>query len=255
MSPPYSVHIGVSTGSLPRARAPELVAHTRKSHLTCVDVRVGKGHRWEGDGIGLGLDTVAESGLHTAFVGLGAHLGDGTPKDDVPREIGERNLPVKVFCVEDPDGPEVEADLARLRSTAPEVWVETHAGGPPIPRLLDLCEELGLGLVVDTLGLFRSPGGRRAPDRRLASFTRAIQVKGFDGTTHRHRPLDEHDLEPLYELYAAGCTAPWVTVESRAGALEDDARTLKRFLRSTVGARIAQSTEVPVQGQREGDTV
>lgn len=254
MSPPRSVHIGVSTGSLPGASAPELVARARKSHLTCVDVRVGKGHRWEGDGIALGLDTVAESGLHTAFVGLGAYLGDGTPKD-VPGEVGDRNLPVKVFCVEDPVGPEVESDLVRLRSTVPEVWVETHAGGPPIPRLLDLCEELGLGLVVDTLGLFRSPGGRCAPARRLASLTRAIQVKGFDGTNHRHRPLDEHDLEPLHELYAAGCTASWVTVESRAGALEDDARTLKRFLWSTVGARIAQGTEMPVHGHGEEDTV
>ncbi|QYC44239.1 hypothetical protein Nocox_33345 [Nonomuraea coxensis DSM 45129] len=201
--------LGLSSGSLPHATAADLAAAVLGHGGSGLDLRIGKGHAWERDGVERGLRAIAAAGAEVFFTGVGARLGDPAA------ELAEAPpaWPVKVFCVERPD-PGLVAEQAAGR----ELWVETHAGGPDVTTLIDLAERTGVGLVLDVLGLAEIGGADRHRLAALAPHVRAAQVKGFHRTPQgtRHRPLEPRDLEPVLAVMER-TSLRCVTVESRAG--------------------------------------
>ncbi|MGC5009256.1 hypothetical protein ACLQ2R_00680 [Streptosporangium sp. DT93] len=222
--------IGLSSGTLPRSTAAELAGAVLAYGGSGLDLRVGKGQRWEEDGVLSGLRAIGSAGLDVFFTGLGWRLGD--PALPRPETAGvPAAWPVKVFCVEAPDPGLVGEQVAAAADAGFELWVETHAGGPDVDGLIDLAGRTGVGVVLDVLGLAAIGG---ADDHRLAGLAphvRAAQVKGVTRTPQgvRHRPLAPPDLDPVLrvmESTALRC----VTVESRAGTPDADLAVLARAL-------------------------
>jgi len=215
--------LGYSSGTLPEAGPEELARAVLLAGGTGVDLRIGKGHGWERDGVRPGIDRIRRTGAEVFFVGVGWRLGDPAHwplvEEPVPAEY-----PVKVFCVEHPDPALVAEQLAAAAEARLQPWVETHAGGPDVPGLIDITERTGVGILVDLLGLAEIGGADRAQLRALAPFVRAAQVKGFRRTAQgtRHRPLAPHDLSYLLDLGPLKA----VTIESRAGTPDADLAVL-----------------------------
>jgi len=215
------VRLGLSSGSAPRLTAGELTALVRAAGGTVADLRAGKGHRWEEQGIA-GLD-----GLAVSFVGISAVLGTGgqdlTPAEPFP------GRGIKVFaapgCVDASVTVEQVAVLTKQR--APEqVLVETHRGGASPGELVALCERYGCRLVLDNLGLDDIADDFASAVPPLAPWTSAVQVKGYDrpagGGKPPHRPLATSDLGWLGAFADVD-----ITVESRAGIPHEDLTILR----------------------------
>jgi hypothetical protein len=218
-----SARLGLSSGSAPALPAGEFAALVRGAGGTVADLRAGKGHRWEKDGI----DGLA--GLAVAFVGISAVLG--RPDQDLGAAEAFAGRDVKVFAA--PGAPHAAVTAGQLRTLtrdrAPEqVLVETHRGGAGPEELAALCDRYGCRLVLDNLGLHEITGDFDAALRDLAPRTAAVQVKGFDATPGRerppHRPLTRADLGWLAAFATASVD---ITVESRAGTPHDDLTTLR----------------------------
>lgn len=230
------VRTGLSSGSVSAASAAELGRLTASLGGDVVDLRAGKGHRWEEDGIA----AVRAEGVDVAFVGISAALGDPRSlPETLTGLVPEPGLPVKVFAAEGCTSPsrfgltshqiKVLTDAA---GSAGRVLVETHHGYAPVPELLDLCERTGVRILLDTLGLARVDSQPLDAARQLADLTVAVQVKGFDWADpehSRHLPLGTCEgptrriLDVLPHVAAA-------TVESKAGCLEGDLRALRAWL-------------------------
>lgn len=236
--------IGYSSGTLPSASADELAAAVLAAGGTGLDLRIGKGHAWERDGLAAGLDRIAAAGVDVFFTGVGWRLGDpaGWPLVESDQDSVPREYPVKVFCVADPDLALVADQLAAASAAGLEPWVETHAGGPDAGGLLRLAEKTGVGVLLDLLGLAEIGGASPGQLRALAPFLRAAQVKGVLRTTQgtRHRPLAYEDLTVLLELMQTAALRA-VTVESRAGTPEADLAVLAR----AVAHQLASPTPTP----------
>lgn len=231
-----TVRTGLSSGCVPALPAGELGRLTASLGGEVVDLRAGKGHRWEEDGLG----AVRAEGVDVAFVGISAVLGDPC---SVPEALAglvpEPGLPVKVFAAEgctDPSAFELTSRqikvLADAVGSADRILVETHHGYAPVPELLDLCERAGVRILLDTLGLARVDDQPLDSARLLADHTVAVQVKGFDWADpehSRHFPLEtcraqtRRILDVLPHVTA-------VTVESKAGRPDDDLHVLREWL-------------------------
>ncbi|GHI03118.1 hypothetical protein AQI88_02035 [Streptomyces cellostaticus] len=225
-------HLGYSSGTLPQAGPEELARAVLHAEGTGVDLRIGKGHGWERDGVQPGIDRIRRTGAEVFFVGVGWRLGDPAHWP-VAEEPVPAPYPVKVFCTERPDPALVAEQLAAAAEAGVEPWVETHAGGPDVAGLIDLAERTGVGVLVDLLGLAEIGGAHRAQLRALSPFVRAAQVKGVRRTAQgtRHRPLTPHDLTDLSYLLELGPLRA-VTVESRAGTPDADLAVLAAALAS-----------------------
>jgi hypothetical protein len=222
---------------LPSAGAAELANAVLAAGGTGLDLRIGKGHGWERDGVPAGLDQIAAVGVDVFFLGVGWRLGDpaGWPVGERDLDAPPRGYPVKVFCVADPDSVLVDEQLAAAAAAGVEPWVETHGGGPDVRGLLDLTARTGVGVLVDLLGLAEIGGASPAQLRSLAPSVRAAQVKGVVHTAGgtRHRPLVPEDLtDLLYLLQTVPLRA--VTVESRAGTPDADLAVLAHALDAAV---------------------
>lgn len=213
-----TARLGLSSGSAPGLDAPEFAALVRRAGGTVADLRAGKGHRWEEQGLA-GL-----CGLPVSFVGISVTLGrpgrDGEAAERFPGES------VKVFAA--PGALDAEATAGQMRALTadrkPEqVLVETHRGGAGPDELVRLCERYGCRLVLDNLGLDDIAADFRGALGDLAPLTAAVQVKGFE-PDRAHRPLTEGDLGWLAAFRNARVD---VTVESRAGTPHQDLRVLR----------------------------
>jgi len=209
--------LGYSSGTLPGAGPGELARAVLRAGGTGVDLRIGKNHCWERDGVCTGIDRIRAEGAEVFFVGVGRRLGDPTGWFDDGQPL-PREYPVKVFCVEHPDRSLVSDQLAAATEAGLRPWVETHAGGPDVSGLIDLAERTGVGVLFDLLGVIEIGGADRSQLRALAPFVRAAQVKGVRRTEQGtlHRPLRLPDLSDLVYLLGLGPPRP-MTVESRAG--------------------------------------
>ncbi|MEV4476935.1 hypothetical protein [Nonomuraea sp. NPDC049504] len=240
--------LGLSSGSLPDAGAAELAAATALAGGGTVDLRAGKGHAWERDGIARGIRQVTAAGVEVAFVGCGARAGRtkvgcgarageteagcGGRGGDVGLELPVTGHPVKVFCVPEPDPATLAGQVRAAADQGVALWVETHQGGPSCRRLAQLAEVTGIGVVVDLLGVAATGGADAATLARLAPHVRAVQVKGFRrdaAGAYRHRALRAADLEPVEALLSSGAPIRAITVESRAGTAVDDLRMLAKW--------------------------
>ncbi|WP_084963706.1 hypothetical protein [Thermoactinospora rubra] len=218
-----TVRLGLSSGTVPAMTAAELAAFTRSLGGTVVDLRAGKGHAWERDGV------AALGGLAVAFVGLSVVLGEDPEQPAAVSDIARRfeGLPVKVFAARGASASRrAREQLAALTGTrtAADVLVETHRGGAGPKELAELCSRHGTRLVIDNLGLHEISRDVEADLAYLAPLARAVQVKGF-GAGGRHRPLAEEDLSWSHLFAEVGVD---VTVESRAGTPEHDLSVLAR---------------------------
>ncbi|MEV4807854.1 hypothetical protein AB0K18_48365 [Nonomuraea sp. NPDC049421] len=248
--------LGLSSGSLPDAGAAELAAATARAGGGTVDLRTGKGHAWERDGVARGIRQVTAAGVEVAFVGCGARAGRteigrgaraGETEVGRGARAGETGVgrgggaglelpvtghPVKVFCVPEPDPATLAGQVRAAADQGVALWVETHQGGPSCRRLAQLAEVTGIGVVVDLLGVAATGGADAATLARLAPHVRAVQVKGFRrdaGGAYRHRALRAADLEPVEALLSSGAPIRAITVESRAGTAVDDLRMLAKW--------------------------
>ncbi|MDF5757690.1 hypothetical protein [Spongiactinospora sp. TRM90649] len=229
-----SARLGLSSGSVPRLSAAELAALTRAGGGEVVDLRTGKGQRWEHDGI------PALDGLPVAFVGVSLVLGRDDAADGLAAARRFPGRPVKVFAAEGAARARITLDQIATLSHDREprdILVETHRGGAAPAELAELCHRHGCALVIDNLGLHEISGHDDDPHgphvlRELAALARAVQVKGFTparpGERPRHRALTETDLTWL-DAFAG--RAPDITVESRAGTPAADLAVLGRAWR------------------------
>ncbi|QNP67879.1 hypothetical protein [Streptomyces genisteinicus] len=234
--------LGLSSGSAPELDADGLAALTLRLGGDAVDVRASKGHAWEGSG---GLRALRAAGVRVCFVGHSTVLGrPGSPPAD-PAWL-EDGLPVKVFAAEGCTAPEHRdrtrrqiAALAAASGGPGNVLVETHHGYAPVPELRRLCEETGVRLLLDTLGLARIHPDPVAAAAELAPWISYAQVKGFDPGapgTGGHLPLEGSRAAWTGEVLAAAGELRAVTVESRAGALDGDLAVLRDLYRTPATA-------------------
>ncbi|MEU8505016.1 hypothetical protein AB0C40_09865 [Streptomyces brevispora] len=242
--------IGLSSGSAARLPAGELARLALSLGGSAVDVREGKGHAWEQDG----LPALRAAGAEVCFVGVSTVLGDQAhpPGGAADLRWPEPGLPVKVFAAAGCTEPDrVELTLAQVRALAGRVGdsalvlVETHHGYAPVPELEELCRRAGTGILLDTMGLARIDRDPVAAAARLAPWTSYAQVKGFDWSapdTSRHQPLGASRPERTREVLAAAGGLRAVTVESKAPSLAEDTAQLLAWY--PTGASPAPSEEI-----------
>jgi hypothetical protein len=238
--------VGLSSGSAAGLGATELAGLVRSLGGTAVDVRAGKGHGWQREG----LAGLRAAGVRVCFVGVGAVLGRGESLAEEERAHLEPGLPVKVFaaagCLA---AGRAETTLAQIRELAalvggPEqVLVETHHGYAPVPELAELCERAGTRVLLDTMGLARIHPDPAAAAAQLAPWIPYAQVKGFDWDapgTSRHLPLASSCAAVTRAVLAAAGALRAVTVESKAAAaLAEDVALLRSWY------PVGTETEVP----------
>ncbi|OPF76707.1 hypothetical protein VT50_0222950 [Streptomyces antioxidans] len=220
---------GLSSASAPQLPGAELAALVRRHGGRTVDLRCGKGHRWETDG----LAPFADAGVDIAFIGVGVVLGDLAddaldPARDAPLRAG---VPVKVFAAPHCMAPDrLEVTRHQVRALADRVGgvenvlVETHDGGASPQTLAALHTEMGVRLVLDTLGLARITPDPLDAAGELSALVPAAQVKGFDWKSPRdtrHLPLAQY-AGPTRTLLAALPRLARVTVETHAGSHAED---------------------------------
>ncbi|MGK8509987.1 hypothetical protein ACRS5S_18710 [Nocardia asiatica] len=214
---------------MPESSAAELAASTSAAGGAGVDLRAGKGHGWERHGIDEGVAAVLAAGLSIYFLGSGVRLGERELHWDSIRPAIA--VPIKVFCVAEPDPALVAAQCAAAAEQGIELLVEAHEGGPDVVRLTELAEHTGVGVVLDLLGLARIGGASRTQLRELAPHVRAVQVKGFEPPENgwRHRPLQSSDLDQVRQIVADGAPVRAITVESRAGTPRQDLAVVEQL--------------------------
>ncbi|WP_326617704.1 hypothetical protein [Streptomyces decoyicus] len=227
---------GLSSGTAPDLSAIELADLVLRNGGTAVDLRVGKGHRWEEQG----TPAFRDAGVDIAFLGTGIVLGDpayspaslGTIAGIVP------GLPVKVFARAGCTRPEaldltqrqVSVLAAHLGSSG-RVLVETHRGYAPVGELRRLSRLTGIRLLLDTLGLAQIAGRPSAAAAQLADVVSAAQIKGFDWNSPletRHCALASV-ADRTQELLARLPHLASVTVETRAGSGAEDLRLINNW--------------------------
>lgn len=234
--------VGVCSTSLRHASARELLQAAAAAGADCVDLRAGRDQGWEPE-----LDVIADA-LPVAFVGVGDSLGGGVPEAPVApglmRSLVERGIPLRLFA-----GPlgDAEArrrfadDVARLRGAwGPKLRlaVEPHTGTPTLAQLDDVLAEHGVGAVVDTLALVKLRARLGEARAFLLRHGIAVQVKGLAlrNGDYRHVALDAAPaLTAWTAALLAGVDVP-ITVETKAGTVAEDIRTIRRVLATPEGA-------------------
>lgn len=232
-------HIGLSSGTAPELSATELIKMVRKGGGDTVDLRAGKGYRWEKEG----LKPFIDARIRIAFIGISVVLGDKRWNENsliqAASLFGGHTLKVfaKKGCMNEECRTFTKRQvqvLAEITGGADRVLMETHHGFSAVDELLRLHEETGAHLLIDTLGLARITNNPIGDAIRLAPIVRAVQVKGFDWSKpdrSQHIPLSATDLEKTIAIlrYTAA-HASAVTVETRAGSAVEDMVLLHSLL-------------------------
>jgi hypothetical protein len=238
-----SLLVGVSSSSLRHGSAQDLLRSAAAVGADCIDLRAGRGQRWEPE-----LDLIANA-LPVAFVGVGASLGAGVPEAPAPpelmRSIVERGIVLRLFVEPVDDAEAVRRfadDVARLRGAwGPELRlaVEPHTAAPALVQLDPVLAEHRVGAVVDTLGLVRLRA--RLDDARafLLRHAVAVQVKGLalHNGDYRHVALESAPSVMRWTAALLVGTDVPVTVETKAGTVAEDIRTIRRITTEDEEAR------------------
>lgn len=234
-----SLRIGLSSGSMPDLTANELIQKLRETGCNTVDLRVGKGHRWEEDGLTL----LRQSGIDVAFIGISCTLGDERfDKETLIKSLAPyADIPLKVFskpgCTTTQQIESTQEQVQVLASIAggtDRIWVETHKGNCGVEELVRISELLGTRVLLDTLGLACISEDPIEAMTRLMQFVSGVQTKGFNWDNPletMHVPLFKTDINKTYLiLQMLADTNCSVTVETRSGSALEDIKVLQSLL-------------------------
>ncbi|MNW37154.1 hypothetical protein D3C74_141880 [compost metagenome] len=234
-----SLRIGLSSGSLPDLSANELIKKLSGTGCNTVDLRVGKGHRWEEEGI----TPFREAGIEIAFIGISFTLGDDRfDKETLIKSIVPyTDIPIKVFskpgCTTTQQIELTQEQVQVLASIAggmDRVWVETHKGNCCVEELVRLSELLGTRVLLDTLGLACISNDPLEATTSLKRFISGVQTKGFNWdnpSETMHVPLSETDINKTYHILQMLMDTNYsVTVETRSGSALKDIMVLQSLL-------------------------
>jgi hypothetical protein len=227
--------VGFSSGSCPGLSATELVELAGRLGADVVDLRAGKAHGWEAQGV----EPLRAAGVRVAFVGVSLVLGRPSQQPTLRLSeldaLGAGGLPVKVFADAALDTDPAARELARRQVRelgGVPVLVETHHGYAGVAALAGLCDETGCQVLLDTLGLARLHGGLTGA-AVLRRYVVAAQVKGYPAGAAaggRHLPLRTMPAEHVAQVRELLPPGVPVLVESRAGVLADDLAVLRGWL-------------------------
>jgi hypothetical protein len=229
-----SLLVGASSLSLPHASAQDLLRCATAAGAECIDLRAGRDQRWEPE-----LDLIAEA-LPVTFVGVSACLGAGVAEAPVSpklmHSIIKRGIALRLFVEPLADAAAVRRfaeDVARLRGA----WgadlrlaVEPHTAAPSLAQLDAALAEHRVGAVVDILGLVRLSARLDQARAFLLRHAVAVQVKGLElhNGDYHHVALGASSLLTRWTAaLLVGAEVP-VTVETKAGTVAEDIRTLRR---------------------------
>ncbi|OMF12129.1 hypothetical protein BK131_19185 [Paenibacillus amylolyticus] len=234
-----SFRIGLSSGSMPNLTANELIQKLNETGCNTVDLRVGKGHSWEEEG----LTPLRQSGIDIAFIGISFTLGDDRfDKETLIKSIAPyADIPLKVFSkpgcttIQQIESTQKQVQvLASIAGGMDRIWVETHKGNCGVEELVRISELLGTRVLLDTLGLACISKDPLEATTSLMRFISGVQTKGFNWDNPYetiHVPLSETDINRTYlilqKLADTNCS---VTVETRSGSAVEDIKVLQSLL-------------------------
>jgi hypothetical protein len=231
--------LGISGGSCPGLGAAGLAETALGLGVSVVDLRAGKGHAWEGGGVG----PLLAAGVSVAFVGTSVVLGREQPIEATLARLeilGAGGFPVKVFATAELARRGAEARLAERQARTILDWtgpgrllVETHHGYAAPAALAWFAGLTGCRLLLDTYGLARLGTPVHAAGPALSGYLGAAQVKGYDEADPErsgHLPLST--MSPAHGAALDRLLPPGapVLVESRAGTLAEDLAVLGGWL-------------------------
>lgn len=244
-----SALVGVCSTSLRHASARELLQAAIAAGADCVDLRAGRDQGWEPE-----LDVIADA-LPVAFVGVGDSLGGGVPEAPVApglmRSLVERGIALRLFVGSLDDAAarrRFADDVARLRGAwGPKLRlaVEPHTEAPTLAQLDDVLAEHGVGAVVDTLALVKLHARLDEARAFLLRHGIAVQVKGIAlrNGDYRHVALDAAPMLTAWTAaLLAGVHLP-ITVETKAGTVAEDIRTIRRVIATPEAAPLTHLPE------------
>ncbi|GHF76650.1 hypothetical protein AMYBAR_001995 [Amycolatopsis bartoniae] len=221
--------LGISSACAKHLDSEELASLVLSLGGRTVDLRAGRGHRWEQSG----LDGFRALGVEVGHVGLSVVLGN--PRHD-PEKVAKEaarygGVPLRVFAAEHvaADDQLVAEQVEALTGAAGpvgDVLVDTHQGYASLRQIEELHDRYGVRAVVDLEGLaFLEPSVEKAA-ARLAAFTQTVHVKGFalrpGSLKTRHRPLGPADRVVLSRAREAFAGVPRVCLQSEAGSVAQD---------------------------------
>lgn len=199
--------LGISSACAKHLDSEELASLVLSLGGRTVDLRAGRGHRWEQSG----LDGFRALGVEVGHVGLSVVLGN--PRHD-PEKVAKEaarygGVPLRVFAAEHvaADDQLVAEQVEALTGAAGpvgDVLVDTHQGYASLRQIEELHDRYGVRAVVDLEGLaFLEPSVEKAA-ARLAAFTQTVHVKGFALRPDRSRPGTGHSAPPT----GSSCPGP-----------------------------------------------
>lgn len=227
--------IGLSSGTMPKLSATELAKIVLDNGGNTVDLRTGKGHLWEAEG----LQPFRESGMHVAFIGLSVVLGDERWNEKEILRAGSSfvGYPLRVFAKigssEEAFSKHQVEILAELAGSPENVLLETHHGYSSIDELITLHKETEAHILLDTMGLARISTDPMGDSERISTLVRAVQVKGFDWAQpneSRHIPLVGPSLDKTITILQQMPANTPVTVETRTASGIEDMAILRSIL-------------------------
>lgn len=210
----------------------ELIDICKQHELDCVDLRVGRGQRWEL----AGPDQILSLGIGITFFGSDIVIGD--PNSSMSGRALELavsyNVAIRVFLAHKANAALVDAHidvLTKALGGAELIWLETHRGYAEPDALAHLCARSSCGIILDNYGLFQISKDCRREADRVAPFVKALQVKGFWDTINVKQPhLGLDNLSGVQNNILRGDfgVCPMI-LESKANTLEQDFEFFRRL--------------------------
>ncbi|MGD6976504.1 hypothetical protein [Bacillus altitudinis] len=236
-----SGYVGFSTNCFPEKTADEILAYLKKLKCNTLDLRVGKGQKWEEKG----CDFFIENGIKIAFIGLDLVLGKQFFTKELIKELltPYKNLNVKIkilahkSCMSEHNKMITIQQISEIKKNIlnKNILVETHYGYADIDTLLTLHQETGVDILLDIMGLFKICNDiENISLLCLKKAVKAMQIKGFDWCNpinSRHLPLEKINLNPLKKiLELLDNPSMFITIETRSNSYEEDYLITKQLL-------------------------
>ena len=230
------IGIGVSTNSCPDLRGPEVAEAVLACGGNSVELRIGRGHGWEPDGV----SSVAATGVTVATIASSRTFGvDAIPGNDEDiNQAVATGAWLRCFLDARYESNDAFVNLAhaqvaevqRALGDKSAVIIEPHPGYASVCGVTKFCASTGASAVLDTLAIHQLGITMPLALFELGKATRSLHVKGFDRSDceWRHRALAPGDLPDPATLAPAPNLAV-VVVETRAGSQWRDLRLLSKW--------------------------